>query len=165
MSPLHATLLMICFSDANLGNNLYNGWSTSSYIVMMANATISFKGGTAGADRTVDEGGRAHGGSSVMKEAVFYFNVMLEPGFDNSFCNVPLYIDNTLALLVAGNRIYSLRAKHIALKYSFFVQELVGSNINIHYVKSKNRQADLGTKHPSNHRHHNPIKPINEFKA
>ena len=47
----------------------------------------------------------------TMKEkVVFFFNMMLELGFDES------YIDNTSALHVAGNRTYSPRATHIALK-------------------------------------------------
>ena len=36
---------LVTFSDANWGNNPDNGWSTSSYIVMLANAPISFKVG------------------------------------------------------------------------------------------------------------------------
>ena len=53
---------------------------------------------------------------------------MSELGLDESFGSVLLYIDNTSALHVAGNRTYSPRAKHIALGY-YFVHELVeGSN-------------------------------------
>ena len=36
------------FSDANWGNNPNNAKSTSSYIVMLANGPISFKGGIQG---------------------------------------------------------------------------------------------------------------------
>ena len=60
----------------------------------------------------------------TMKEAVFCSNIMLELGFKEGFGSVPFYIDHTSALHVAGNRTYSPRAKHIALRY-FFAQELV----------------------------------------
>ncbi|CAN0444133.1 unnamed protein product, partial [Ascophyllum nodosum] len=60
---------------------------------------------------------------------------------------VPLYLDNTSTLHVAGNRTYSSRAKHIALRY-FFVQELAEEGmITIHYVNTQDQLADLGTKH------------------
>ena len=53
----------------------------------------------------------------IMKEAVFSSNMNLKLGFNESFGSVPLYIDNTSALHVAGNRVYSPRAKRIALRY------------------------------------------------
>ena len=80
-----------------------------------------------------------------MKEAVFCPNMMLELGFDESFGRVPLYIDNTSALHVAGSRTYSPRAKHFALRY-FFVQELVEEGkVSIHHVNSEDQLADLRT--------------------
>ena len=82
-----------------------------------------------------------------------------------SFGSVPLYIDNTLALHVAGNRTYIPRAKHIALRYYFFVQEPVEGKVSIPYVKSEDQLADLGTKHHGKHRHRDLMKLINEFKA
>ena len=155
------------FSDANSGNNSGNGWSISSYIVMLANAPISFKVGLKGltAQSSVEE--ELVGAALVMEEeVVFCSNMMLELGFDKSFGSVPLYIDNTSALHIAGNRTYIPRARHIARRFYFFVQELVEGKISIHYiVKSKDQLADLGTKHLSKHRQRNVIKLINEFKA
>ena len=154
------------FSDANWGNNPDNGWSTSSYIVMLANAPISFKVGlqelTAQSSMETELVGAA---LAMKEEAVFCPNMMLELGFDNSFGSVPLYIDNTSALHIAGNRTYIPRAKHIARRYYFFGQELVEGKISIIYiVTSMGQLADLGTKHLSKHRHRNVIKLINEFK-
>ena len=54
-----------------------------------------------------------------MKAAMFCLNMMLELGSDESFGSVPLYIDNTSALYVTGNRKNSSRVKHIALRYCF----------------------------------------------
>ena len=103
---------------------------------------------------------------TMKEEAVFCSNMMLELGFDESSGSVPLYIDNTSALHIAGSRTYIPRAKHIALRYYFFVQELVEGKITIYYVvKSEDQLADLGTKHHNKHRHRDLIKLINEFKA
>ena len=73
--------------------------------------------------------------------------MMLELDFDESFSSVPLYIYNTPALHIAGNRTYIPCVKHIALKY-FFVHELEEEGkISIHYVKTEDQLDDLGTKH------------------
>ena len=69
----------------------------------------------------------------TMKETVFCSNMMKELGFVTSFDNVPVYIDNTSSLHVAGNQTYSPRVKYVALRF-FFGQELVKEGrISIHY--------------------------------
>ena len=137
---------------------------TPSYSVTLANAPIISKvglqGPTAHSTMKVELVAPA---PTMKEEAVFYSNMMLDLGFDKSFGSVPLYINSTSALHVAGNRTYSPRAKHIAMWYYLFVQELVEGKISIHYVvKSEDQLVDLGTKHLSKHRHRNVIKLIND---
>ena len=77
----------------------------------------------------------------TIKEAMVCSDMMLELVFDESFGNVPLYINHTLALHVNGNRTYSPRAKDIALRY-VFVQALVEDDkIGIHYVKTEDQRV------------------------
>ena len=153
------------YTDANWGGNPDNGKSTSSYIVMLANGPISFKvrlqSLTAQSTMEVELVAAA----TAMKESLFCRNMMMELGFTEGFRSVPVYIDNTSALHVSGNRTFSPRAKHIALRY-FFVQELVKEGkVTIHFVKMEQQLADLGTKHLKKHRHRFLIKLINEFRA
>ena len=56
---------------------------------------------------------------TIKEEAIFCSNMLLGLGFGESFGSLPLYIDNKSALHVAGNRTYSSRAKHIALRCYF----------------------------------------------
>ena len=125
------------FSDANWGNSLDNGRSTSSYIVTLTNAPIIFlvelQGLTA---QSTTEAELVAAGLS-MKEAVLCSNIMLELGFDDSFGSVPLDIDNTSAKHVTGNHTYSPRAKHIALKYVFFVQKTGGGGRSQHPLRQE----------------------------
>ena len=152
-------------SDANWGNNPANSRSKSSYIVMLTNAPISFKVGLQGLTAQSTMEAELLAAALKMKEAVFCSNMMLELGFDGSYGSVPLCIDNTSALYVAGNHTYSPRAKHIVLRY-FFVQELMKEDkASIHYVKGEDHLVDLATKHLSKHCHRDLIKFINEFKA
>ena len=109
------------FSDANWGAKPDNGESISSYIIMLSNGPISLKVGIQGLTAQSTMEAELVAVALTMKEAVLSINMMLELGFKEGFGSVPLYIDNTSALHVAGNRTYSPRAKHIALRY-FFVQ-------------------------------------------
>ena len=96
----------------------------------------------------------------IIKEAVLCSNMILEPDFKGGFGSVSLYIDTTSAFHVAGNRTYSPRAQHIALRH-FFVQELVEEGkITIHIVKKQDRITDLATKHANKYRHRTLIKFI-----
>ena len=103
---------------------------------------------------------------TIKDEALFCSNTMSELGFGESFGSVPMHIDNTSELHIADNRTYIPRAKHIALRYYFFVQELVEGMVSIHYVKSEGQLADfLGTKYHRKYRHRDLIEFINDFKA
>ena len=99
---------------------------------------------------------------AMKEEAVLFSNMMSELGFGESFGSVPLHIDYTPALYIAGNHTYIPRAKHTALRYYFFVQELVEGKVGIHCINSEDQLADLGAKHQ---RHRDLIKIISEIKA
>ena len=134
---------------------------------MVANALIIFKVGLQGQTvQSTMEAELVAAALAMKDEAVFCSNMMSELGFGESFGSVPLHIDHTSALYIAGNHTYIPRAKHIALRYYLFVQELVEGKVGIHYVKSEGQLADfLGTKHHRKHRHCDLIEFINDFKA
>ena len=126
---------------------------------MVANAPIIFKVGLQGVTAQPTMEAELVAAALIMKEgAVLFSNMMLELDFDKCFGSVPLFIDNTLALHITGNRTYIPHAKHIALRYIFCVQKLVEGKVRIYYVESKDQLADLGTKHHRKHRHHDLIK-------
>ena len=91
---------------------------------MLSHGPVSFKVGIQGLTVQSTMEVEMVAAALTMKGAVFCSIMMLELGFEEGFGSVPLYIDNTSALHVAGNRTHSPRVKHIALRY-FFVQELV----------------------------------------
>ena len=139
---------------------------TPSYIVTLTDAPTIFKVGLQGLTVQSTMEAEFVAAALIMKEGGTLFpNMMLEQGFGESFGSMPLHIDNTSALHIAGNRTYIPRAKHIALRSFFFVQKLVDGKVSIHYIKSKGLLADLGTKHHSKHRHRDCVKFINDFKA
>ena len=139
----------------------------SSYIVTVANASIIFKVELQGLTaQSTMEAELVAATLTTKEEAVFCSKMMSELGFGESFGSVSLHIDNTSALYIAGNHTCISRAKHIALRYYFFVQELMERKVGIHYVKSEGQLTDfLGTKHHRKHRHCDLIEFINNFKA
>ncbi|CAM9522413.1 unnamed protein product, partial [Laminaria digitata] len=89
----------------------------------------------------------------VSKEAVYLSNMMAELGFGKLFNSVPLFVENTGALHIAGNSTYSSRTKHIDLRF-FFLKELVKEGrITIHHVATTKQLADMGTKFLSKSTH------------
>ena len=139
---------------------------TPSYIKTLTDAPTIFKVGlqrlTA---QSTMEAELVAAALAMEDEAVFCSNTMPELGFGESFGSVPLHIDNTSTLYIAGNRTYIPRAKHIALRCYFSVQELVEGKVSIHCVKSEGQLADLDTEHHRKHRHRDLIESINDFKA
>ena len=132
---------------------------------MLSNGPISLKVGIQGITAQSTMGAELVAPALTMKEAVFCSNMMEELGFKERFGSVPLYIDNTSALHVAGNRTYSPRAKDIALRY-IFVKELVEEgNLTIRFVKTQDQIADLGAKHSNKHRHRALMKLMRIFEA
>ena len=100
----------------------------------------------------------------AMKEAVFCSNMLTELGFGKEFEQVPLHIDNTATLHVIGNRAFSSRTKHIALRF-FYIRELVKENkITTHYISTERQLADIGTKHLNKHRLQQLLQMIKSFQ-
>ena len=73
---------------------------------MLSNGPIRFKVGIQGLTGQSTTKTELVAAALTMKEAVFCSNMMLELGFKEGFGSVPLYIENTSALHIAGNRTY-----------------------------------------------------------
>ena len=153
------------FSDSNWVNNPDNGKSTSWYLSMLCDAPIGFKSGLQGLTAMSTMEAKLVAPALAMKEAVFCSNTLAELGFDKDFAKVPLHRDNTATLNMLGNRSFSSRTKHIALRF-FFIRELVSEErISIHYIPTDINPADIGTKHLNKHRFRNLLDIINNFNV
>ena len=62
--------------------------------------------------------------------------MLTELGFGKEFAQVPLYCDNTATLHALGNRSFSSRTKHIALRF-FLIRELVTEGKTKHLNKHR----------------------------
>ena len=136
----------------------------SSYVVFLANASVGFKGGLLGLTAQATMDADVVAAALAMKEGVFCSNMMKELGFGTRFDSVPLLFDNTSALHVAGNRTYSSRFTHVALRY--IIPELAKEGrITVKYVKTESQLAGIGTKHFSKQGQRYLLKLISEFRA
>ena len=132
---------------------------------MLANGPISFKVGNQGLAAQSTMEAQLVAAALTMKEVVFCKSMMEELGFKDGFDSVPLFVNNTSALHVAGNRTYSPRTKHIAVRY-FFIQELVeAGTITIHNMKTQDQIAGDGSKHLNKQRHRELITKFRDFGA
>ena len=76
----------------------------------------------------------------AMKEAVFCSNMLTELGLDKRF-----------ELHLIGNRAFSSRTKHIALRF-FCIRELVREDKITTYISTERELVDSGTKLLNKHR-------------
>ncbi|CAN0350076.1 unnamed protein product [Ascophyllum nodosum] len=83
---------------------------------MLANGPMSFKVGLQSSTAQSIMEAELVAAATAMKESLFCRNMMMQLGFTEGFRSVPVYIGNTSALHVAGNRTFSPRAKYIALR-------------------------------------------------
>ena len=103
--------------------------------------------------------------SLAMKEAVFCSNMLPELEFGKDFAKVPLYGDNTATLHALGNRSFSSRTAHIALRL-FFIRELVSEGrISIHCIPTDINPADIIAKHLNKHPLRNLLDIICNFNV
>ena len=97
------------------------------------------------------------------KKAVHLSNLMAELKCGNLFESVPLFGDNTGALLIAGSSTYSSRTKHIAMRF-FYLKELVkDGKITIHHVATQKQLADVRTKFLTKNTHRHLLKLIEGY--
>ena len=151
------------FSDSHWANNTDNGKSTSSYVTMLANAPMSFRSGLQGLTAMSTMEAELVASALAMEKAVFCSNILTELGFGKEFAQMPVYCDNTATLHALGNRSFSSRITHIALRF-FFIRKLVTEGkISIHYVPTEDNLADIGTKHFNKHRFKHLMDLINNF--
>ena len=90
---------------------------------MLSRAPVSFKSGVQSLTAMCTMEAELVASALAMNEAVFCSNMMTELRFGRGFGQVPLHIDNSATLHVIGNRAFSSRTKHIALRF-FYIREL-----------------------------------------
>ena len=135
---------MVSYADASFRANPDNRKSTTGYLFFLGGGLISFgfKTQSLTAQSTVENELQAL--SYGAKEAVYLSNFLMKLGF-KTFSSVPIKSDSTGVLSVAGNAMFSSRAKHIALRF-FFVRELIKRNkITLHHKPTQQMLADIAT--------------------
>ena len=155
-------------SDTNWRNNPDNGKSKQINIVVHRHARErpnQLKGGTSRPHRSVNNGSGARRSCANNERGSLLQAHDAGAGFKEGFNGVPLFIDNTSALNVAGDRTYFLREQHIALKYVFIQERVEDGTITIHYAKTQDQLADIGTNRLNKQRHRELIKKIKDFGA
>ncbi|CAM9264784.1 unnamed protein product [Laminaria digitata] len=98
-------------------------------------------------------------------KAVYCAGMMKSAAALGSVLCVPTHIGNTSAFHVTGNKTYSPRVKHVALRF-FYVREIIQEcKISIHHVPTELNMTDMGTKFLSKHRHPYLIGLGNNFQT
>jgi hypothetical protein len=58
---------------------------------------------------------------------------------------IPIYCDNTSAIIISKNPVMHSKMKHIPIKYHFLREQVAEKNISVEYVGTKEQVADIFT--------------------
>ena len=121
-------LRLVSYTDASFGANPDNRKSTTGYLFFLGGAPISFGSKTQSLTAQSTVKSELLALSYGAREAVYLSNFLTELGLKDS-SQVPIRSDSTGALSVAGNSMFSARTKHIALRYFFVPEHLLGRRV------------------------------------
>ena len=72
--------------------------------------------------------------------------MMEDLGFKETLKCIPIHIDNTSALHVAGNKTYSSSSKPVVFSLFYFCDIIQEGKISIQYIPTELNRRDIGTK-------------------
>ena len=59
---------------------------------------------------------------------------------------IPIFCDNTSAIAITENPVQHSRTKHIDIKYHFIREHVMNGTVELHFVSSEKKLADIFTK-------------------
>ena len=59
---------------------------------------------------------------------------------------IPIFYDNTSAISITENPVQHSRTKHIDIKYHFIREHVMNGTVELHFVPSEKKIADIFTK-------------------
>ncbi|KAJ9554351.1 hypothetical protein OSB04_018396 [Centaurea solstitialis] len=66
--------------------------------------------------------------------------------YDIQLSKIPIYCDNTSAIAIANNPVLHSKTKHIEVRYHFIRDHVMNGDIELHFVPTEYKLADLFTK-------------------
>ncbi|KAJ9566512.1 hypothetical protein OSB04_002478 [Centaurea solstitialis] len=66
--------------------------------------------------------------------------------YDIQLSKIPIYCDNTSAIVIANNPVLHSKTKHIEVRYHFIRDHVMNGDIELHFVPTEYQLADLFTK-------------------
>jgi len=66
--------------------------------------------------------------------------------YDLQFYKVPIYCDNTSAIVISNNLVLHSKTKHIEIRYHFIRDHVINGDVELHFVPTEYQLANLFTK-------------------
>ncbi|KAG7551025.1 Zinc finger CCHC-type [Arabidopsis thaliana x Arabidopsis arenosa] len=133
------------FTDADFGGDLDDRKSTSGYVFLCGNTSISWcskKQPTVSLSTTEAE----YKASTLAAQECIWLRRLFEDLFEPINKPVAIYGDNQSAIKLANNPVFHARTKHIELEHHFIREKVLDGTIEALEVRSEDNVADIFTK-------------------
>ncbi|GJT32224.1 retrovirus-related pol polyprotein from transposon TNT 1-94 [Tanacetum coccineum] len=85
--------------------------------------------------------------------------------YDIHYKMVPIFCDNTGAIVISNNPVLHSRTNHIDIRYHFIMDHILKGDIELHFIPTEYQLADIFTKPLDEPTFTNPNPPIDSSKA
>lgn len=153
---------MICYTDADWGNDLEDRKSYSGYITFMSGGPVAWESKKQSVVALSTMEAEYIALCQGTKEVVFQRNLLEELSFDNLLeKSTNIYCDNQSAEFLVKNPTVKKRSKHIDIRFHYVKEQFNNNVINIKYISSDKNVADILTKTLNKQKHINNCKMLN----
>ena len=145
--PVSECQNLIGYSDADFAGDMDTRRSTTGYVFMLSNGAITWCTSRQSSVSTSTTESEYIAASTAVKEIMWLRQLLHDIG-ETSLCgeSVTLFIDNQSAIKLIKNPVYHKRTKHIDIKFHFIREKYQDKTINIQYINSNEKLADIFTK-------------------
>ena len=145
MYKYNAKVSLHGFTDADFGGDLDDRKSTSGYVFLCGDTSISWcskKQATVSLS-TIEAEYKA---STLAAQECIWLRRLLEDLLEPINKTVAIYRDNQSAIKLANNPVFHARTKHIELEHHFIREKVLDGTIEALEVRSEDNVADIFTK-------------------
>lgn len=146
----NVALSLECFSDADYAGDVDTRKSTSGFVFMFGNGSISWGSNRQKCVALSSTESEYIAGSEAVKELLWLQRMLID--LDVTIKKPGLHLDNQGAMKLTKNPEFHKRTKHIEVRYHFIREKFDEGCFELRYVSTKEQIADIFTKPLSKHK-------------
>lgn len=136
---------LLCFCDADYGEDLDTRRSTTAYVFMLSGGAVSWASRLQPTVALSSTEAEYMATSSAVQEAVYMRRLFFDLGFEQVE-PTKVHQDNQGCIALSNNPIYHKRTKHIDVRFHYIREKVESHEVELVHVPTERQLADLLTK-------------------